>query len=257
MVLGTLTDTLADNITHYCVLQCPYPNFGRLDTNKCVAQCPSTPDLFGHPDNRVCVGLYSCYAVGGVAYYADDVSRTCVQKCPMSRWADTTLFTCVPTCPTNYFRNNNNQVCVINCPSDPDEYADSTTMNCVRKCPGTYAVVNSTGYRICVSSCTPYGLIMDNITNRCVAVNKCPTQPYMYGDLNAGKCVLYCTNSYFADNKTQTCVYTCPADWELFGSTANYQCVNNCENYKFADALYAIRPRTCRPTCSNGYFADN
>lgn len=157
---GVLTDTYADNITHFCVLTCPAPNFGRKDNNKCVSQCPDTPNLFGHPHGRICVDVTNCFAVGGVPYYADDVSRTCVQKCPLTRWADTNLFKCVYTCPSNYFRNNNDQTCVINCPSDPDEYADTTTGNCVRTCPtGYYSVVNSTSYRICVQDCTLYGLI--------------------------------------------------------------------------------------------------
>ena len=86
-------------------------------------------------------------------------------------------------------------------------------MNCVRKCPNSYSVVNSTGYRICVTSCAPYGLIIDNTTNQCVALNQCSNNPMMYGDSNAGSCVFYCSLSYFADNKTQTCVYTCPSDW--------------------------------------------
>lgn len=57
----------------------------------------------------------------------------------------------------------------------------------------------------------------------------------MYGDSNAGACVYFCTSTWFADNRTQTCVQTCPVEWELFGSFATYQCVSLCENYKFAD----------------------
>ena len=44
--------------------------------------------------DSTCVDQLNCYAVNGVNYYADDVSRTCVQKCPLTRWADTNLFTC-------------------------------------------------------------------------------------------------------------------------------------------------------------------
>lgn len=128
--------------------------------------------MFGHPEGRICVDVTNCFAVGGINYYADDTTRLCVQKCPLNRWADTSLFKCVQTCPLNYFRNNNNQVCVINCPSDPDEYADPVSLNCTRKCPnGSYAVINSTDYRICVQDCSLYNLIKDNITNRCVPLN--------------------------------------------------------------------------------------
>lgn len=123
--------------------------------------------------------------------------------------------------------------------------------------PNSYAVVDGSGFRICVSNCALYGLIKDNTTNKCVSLTSCPTSPFMYGDLNAGACVLHCSIQYFADNKTQTCVFTCPADWELFGSTDTYDCVNLCPADSFADELYAARPRSCRSTCSNGYFSDN
>lgn len=169
---GTLVDTYSDNFTHYCVLTCPHPTFGRKDTNKCVYQCPSTPNLFGHPEGRICVDVTNCFAVDGIPYYADNTTRRCVQKCPLNRWADTNLSKCVETCPRHYFRNNNNQECVSNCPEDPDEYASPTSRNCTRKCPTNYyAVVNSTGFRLCVQDCHPYGLIKNNITKKCVPLN--------------------------------------------------------------------------------------
>lgn len=158
------------------MLTCPAPNFGRKDTNRCVKQCPISANLFGHHQGRICVDVLNCYAVGGVQYYSDDVSRECVQKCPLTRWADTLLNKCVQTCPPSYYRNLNDQTCVDNCPTDPDEYADTNSLNCTRKCPnGYYAVVDGSGFRVCVSGCLPYGLIKDNITNRCVPLNGCPT----------------------------------------------------------------------------------
>lgn len=80
-------------------MTCPESYFGRKDNNKCVSQCPSTPNLFGHPDGRICVAVTNCYAWNGSVYYADDTTRLCVQKCPLNRWADTSLFKCVPACP--------------------------------------------------------------------------------------------------------------------------------------------------------------
>lgn len=79
----------------------------------------------------------------------------------------------------------------------------------------------------------------------------------MFGDPLLHACVLYCSGTYFADNKTQTCVYTCPSEWELFGSSDTYECVELCPNYKFADELYPARPRTCRENCDSYYFKDN
>lgn len=154
-------------------------------------QCPSTPDLFGLHVGRVCVGLNSCPIVSGAQYYADDTTRTCVPKCPLNRWADTIAKTCVQDCPNDYLRDSVNQLCVQNCPSNPELFADTNLKNCVAVCPNnSYAVINGTNFRLCANDCGLYNLIKDNVTNRCVANTACPTEPYMYGNQNAGTCVL-------------------------------------------------------------------
>jgi len=76
----------------------------------------------------------------------------------------------------------------------------------------------------------------------------------MYADINVYKCVFSCSNNWFLDNKTKTCVPTCPADWKLFGDTLTYECVQLCPEGYFADALNS---RLCYQTCSNAQFADN
>lgn len=61
------------------------------------------------------------------------------------------------------------------------------------------------------------GLYADNQTNMCVTADMCTTNPFMYSDINVYKCVFYCSNNWFRDNKTQSCVSECPSDWQLFG----------------------------------------
>ena len=153
--------------------------------------------MFGHHQGRVCVTVSNCYEVDDTIYLSDPTTRTCVQKCPLTLWADFATKKCVPTCPANFYRNWNDQTCVANCPEDPDEYIDTTTDNCVRKCPdGWYAVVDSgDSLRKCVQNCLPHGLIKDNITNRCVGLYDCPTEPYMFGDWTEGACVHDCTHN--------------------------------------------------------------
>lgn len=165
----------ADNLTNFCVSQCPFGYFGTNFTHKCVVQCSASLNEFGHYVGRVCVGtdavtgIVDCYSdnTTGIPYYADPTTRTCVQKCPLGLWADTHLRKCVSTCDATIpeFRNNHTQMCVWQCGPNPDEYADSSSGDCVRTCPsGSYAY---TGDRICHSSCAPYLLFADNTTNRC------------------------------------------------------------------------------------------
>ena len=189
----------------------------------------------------------------GEIYYSDSVSRTCVQKCPLTLWADTHIFVCVATCDNTYpeYRNHHDQMCVWPCPSDPDEYADDTNGgNCVRTCAnGTYAW---TGNRTCRTGCGAHSLFADNSTNRCVS--ECNTLPYYYADSLVWKCVYHCSGGQYADNRTQTCVPTCPVEWALFGELHNYTCVSLCPAGEFADVN---NNRECHTTCSNSWFADN
>lgn len=77
--------------------------------------------MFGHPKGRVCVT--DCYEVDGIQYFADDTTRTCVQKCPLNRWASIADSVCLEECGA-FYKNMHTQVCVENCPDDPDEYGD-------------------------------------------------------------------------------------------------------------------------------------
>ena len=76
----------------------------------------------------------------------------------------------------------------------------------------------------------------------------------MYGDIATHKCVFYCSENYYADNRTQTCVLTCPVEWEYFGDVVDQVCVSLCDNYLFADPN---DNRKCNPACTAGFFADN
>lgn len=101
--------------------------------------------------------------------------------------------------------------------------------------------------RLCVSDCQSDNslLIRDNITNRCVELDGCPLEPFMFGDSILGSCVLTCTGGQFASNKSHTCVDICQASDNLFGLVSESRCVINCGSL-FADALYNLKPRICR-----------
>ena len=68
----------------------------------CVAVCPLGYFAFKHPTNtsyRKCVRM--CHVISGVYYFADDVSRSCVTKCPMIKYSvygDKINFKCVKNC---------------------------------------------------------------------------------------------------------------------------------------------------------------
>ena len=68
-------------------------------------------------------------------------------------------------------------------------YADSTTNRCVSECIDSFA---NDATPSCSATCTPYGQIADNSTNKCVDI--CPTEPDYYEE--NGVCVMDCASGY-------------------------------------------------------------
>lgn len=127
--------TFADSDSRYCVYVCPnitnVPWFGDSTSRTCTRSCTTgygdgginlcvsvcfTVGTFGDPNNgNTCQA--SCTQPAGQTWYADDYSRTCVQRCPYPGkdgacsgcpiyFADPTTFTCLTTCPNNYFASS-------------------------------------------------------------------------------------------------------------------------------------------------------
>ncbi len=56
-----------------------------------------------------------CQIVGGVYYFADDVTRSCVTKCPTkvhNTWGDRLIFKCVKNCTRKQYRDVTTYECV-------------------------------------------------------------------------------------------------------------------------------------------------
>jgi hypothetical protein len=53
--------------------------------------------MFGQIDIKVCV--YVCDA--NLSLWADNISRTCVQECPVNSFADNSTQRCVQVCPSS------------------------------------------------------------------------------------------------------------------------------------------------------------
>jgi hypothetical protein len=75
-----------------------------------------------------------------------------------------------------------------------------------------------------------------------------PLDPYF------GSCQPVCTQDYYADNTTRTCVRVCPVSPYLFGENGTFTCVKDClvnNQFKY------IEGRVCVTNCPDGTFRDN
>lgn len=131
----------AHQVTPNVILDCPIGSFADSTTYRCVTQCPpsyfadstaadyvcrlvcSNTSEYGHPLTRTCVAVAGC----ATPYiYADDTSRQCVTKCPLtaSTYGDNSTFTCISACAGTYpLKDPSTQTCVANCPVNPSLYA--------------------------------------------------------------------------------------------------------------------------------------
>jgi hypothetical protein len=113
---------------YICVTICPIlpALFGRDDTNRCVATCPSP--LYGDQTaNRTC--LATCPIVGSLVYFAQNTSRICVTVCITGTWGYTPFQECVETSTKclALWADNTTNLCVAVCPATAGSFADPTT----------------------------------------------------------------------------------------------------------------------------------
>ena len=169
---------------------CPYLQYADTNLYLCVSSCSDGQWI----DGKNCV--YDCPD----GYYGNPLNRSCVipANCPTNYYADNVTQTCVTTCAGS-FAYEASQICVLVCPnvSGVLYYADPTTRKCSTSCTynDTIKLIKNNANQTCVSQCNP-SLFFDPFTFNCT-----PT----------------CSNSYYSDNSTRTCVSICPATPPLFG----------------------------------------
>ena len=221
-------------------------------------------------------------------YYANPENNVCQQNCTHSLFDYTPTHQCVDSCPKPYYGydNDTERVCVLQCPDDyyaEDDmcrngcqtatlYADSITHMCVPDCIDGY-FANDDG-NTCEETCSQFGTIADNSTNKCVDL--CPTDPDYYeedgacvmhcssglfadptanlrkcqnpceeglwGDPVSGRCLDYCLPGYFRYNTTNLCVLECPTG---FADNSTGNCESTCPDPTFADSLLNKCVRIC------------
>ena len=272
--LGTfgVNSSTADPVPS-CEYECPEGSYARDSDRICVADCG--PGLYGDPITRVChsdpMDCFDGYYANSVShlcelpddcqtvtthYFANNGTKTCIDKCIDPNYGDTDLYMCVPVCPEGYFGENTTRLCLGNCNSvtalaeDQNNlcvarcsnapvrhFADWVNKQCVLAldCPidangdQTYARNAS---QTCEAACIT-GEWADPTTMRCVAT--CPTG--YYGDDSTGKrvCMTSCAGLYrYRDNSTKTCVDICPSENSTFGDEIGDICVRTCPVNYFA-----------------------
>jgi hypothetical protein len=150
------------NISGICMAECPNGQFARDADNLCVSNCgaglwgdtlsktcktsPSDCPSGYYADNtkNLCVVPLNCSIVSLVQYVADNLTKSCVVKCPSINssyinYADMNKYLCVKRCPTSYYGQNDTLRCQLNC-TYPNasvydgSYADSQLNICVQIC---------------------------------------------------------------------------------------------------------------------------
>lgn len=84
---------------------------------------------------------------GNAQMYADNITKTCVTKCPTFSFSDLSQGhgMCVYVCPslangTLQFADNHTNTCQTICPAANATWGENDTLTCVSTCPnGTYA----------------------------------------------------------------------------------------------------------------------
>lgn len=220
--------------TRVCVQTCPNGTFFNSDTYQCLSSCPTQTSLgyrlYGDTSSSEgkCVNSTDCPN----NTYADDKLGLCVSACTQNQWIYGK--NCVSQCPDGYYGNPNTLKCVVpsDCPSN--YFADNETVACVSVCLGSFGdelahtcvltCPNITGQlyyadpvtRKCSTSCTnntSIQLIKNDINQTCVS--EC--SPGLFFDPFTLNCTPICSNNYYSDNSSRTCVQACPASPPLFG----------------------------------------
>ena len=171
--------------------------------------------------------------------------RICITACPNGYFKFVPSMECVQFCPNGYWGNTANNKCVEDC--NP-LYAEDTTHMCVSICPnGTTATTDNNIYsckekckygefienKVCVTGCSN-GYFADNLTRSCL--NKCPSDPFTFADPFVKQCVFQCSTGYFGYFDNRTCeLSSCPVG--LFKETTLRICINPCLEDQFGDPL--------------------
>jgi len=98
----------ADNVTWSCTSTCStgYWGYNLL----CITVCP--PNYYGFLSNRICYDIPNL-PVSSPIYFADSITKTWVQECPLSPLAfgDRTLQYCIPNCLNGSFSDPQTRQC--------------------------------------------------------------------------------------------------------------------------------------------------
>ena len=263
-----------------CQTECPDGQFARDNDNLCVSDCG--PNLWGDSLSKTCktspfdcptgyyannltnlcvLPLYCSYNMSSLLHVADNLTKTCVSKCPninssYINYADLNKKLCVARCPHGYFGQNDTLNCQTTC-----TYPNASTYD------GSFADPQT---NICMDICTaaPISTFGENATYTCVEPYASPNNTWAEAKVSSRKCVNPCpaassthgTPQTFGDNLTHTCVAACPTYTFADLSTGIGLCVYICPNltngtYQFADNS----SKTCLTVCpaSNFTFGDN
>ena len=89
---------------------------------------------------------------------------------------------------------------------------------------------------------------MRKIINMCV--NKCPSDPDLYGEKSSNSCVLSCQSGFYAHPIDRVCVSACLQPY--FADPSSLLCVLSCPMHEFSYADdYNVNNRTCISSCKN------
>lgn len=78
--------------------------FGDPTTWKCVNSPTLCADgYYGLIDKNLCVLPAGCIDIANVRYFAQNSTKTCVQKCLTPNYGDSSLWMCIPVCNSTYF----------------------------------------------------------------------------------------------------------------------------------------------------------
>jgi hypothetical protein len=197
-------------------------------------------------------------------YFADNLTKNCVAKCPVKNgsqtWGNQPTKTCITKCYSSRWADLSTGIplCVVLCPELPPAWSYDPTMECVNVCPGDLWGEDYT------RTCTP----------------TCPLDPndiqiYTYAYNNTKRCLLHCPNGYFSDknhrmcwsdpvncsygwgdpyNNSCTTLCTGPSPWDSFGDNVTHLCTVRCSVDSYADNYTGSR--ICVKVCPGDYYID-
>ena len=201
-----------------CLTCVTYPLYSYyLYNGTCLSGCAS-----GNPSaSTPCVSLCPSNTLGGTITYANPLSQSCVETCPLGYYGLNTTQYCVQTCPINYYASTVTQRCEL-CVNGCNNCTNATF--CFSCYPG-YLFSNNLCIQMCSSTLNFY------YNGACIAA--CPSGTYLMSDqITCNNCSSTCaTCSGSATNCVQCvgaflyngqCVSKCPTNYY---SDTNLQCL--------------------------------